>query len=300
MPLPGLFLCLLISRKAKDVLVNRQTYIVGFSGLLVIVAYYFIRESMLSGYWDKVFFSEFSRMHKNIMPYHSQAWNYYLVQMIWNERFFPFVFVLPFAVLLNFFQKNKTLQYLSFYCTVWSLSYFLIISIPTVKLWWYMAPLFPILSLLIAIFFSQVLSYFKSNYFKAIVATVSVILLFCFPLQKVLTQIEKDSSRVEWQEMPGQYIRELKKKRPDLKNYKVIIQVKEEEHIDAVNFYVRGYNHFEDYNISLETNPENMFVGDTLMLCWNTERNIMKSKFEFELITKDKECGLYVLTANKK
>jgi 4-amino-4-deoxy-L-arabinose transferase-like glycosyltransferase len=300
LPLPGLLICLLVGKKAKIIFKNRQLYLVAFSGIFIIFAYYYLRESMLSGYWDKVFLSEFSRMHKDIMPYHNQTWNYYLVQMIWNERFFPFVFAVPFAVVFSYFQTNKLLKYFSIYGAIWAAIYLFIISIPTVKLWWYSAPLYPILSLLLGVLFSQFLSLFKGTYFsKLTIASIAILLLFYLPLQNVLSKIEKDSKQVEWQELPGMYIRKLKKENSAFKKYKVILQVKEEEHIDAANFYVRAYNHFEDYQISLETNPENMIVGDIVMLCWDTERDIMKRKFEFKNLTQDKECGLYALIANK-
>ncbi|HFC00502.1 MAG TPA: hypothetical protein ENJ53_06825, partial [Phaeodactylibacter sp.] len=105
MPLLGLFFTGVTSTRRKEIFSNYKTYLYGWVVLVICGAYYYVREKAAAGYLDKIFYSEYSRMTENVMPYHNKHFIYY-VRRMGVERFYPFIYFIPFALWLG--AKSKT------------------------------------------------------------------------------------------------------------------------------------------------------------------------------------------------
>ena len=264
MPLLGLFLGIIAIKKGEDVLKNRFIYVVAFATLILCGSYYFIREQLSTGYLDKVISSEYTRFTSNIMPWHEQPFWFYLTNMY--ERFYKcYILLLPLTI-VGVFSKNKKVQVFSKLSIVFSVSYFLLISYPKVKLEWYDAPLYPILSLLLAVTISQLVDIITENKLhKTVILFFLILAIFSSPYYKIYNQnkifLPKDAL-----EYDGFAIRELSRISPNIKNYKVLLPIKHSEHIDQANFYIKSLNQFNNYNIKLIENIQSI-ENDDIILC---------------------------------
>jgi 4-amino-4-deoxy-L-arabinose transferase-like glycosyltransferase len=150
MLLPALFIFTLIERKILLILKNKYTYIGGFSFLIIALGYYFLREHYNQGYLQAVWVNELGGRFAQTLEGHQHPFSYYFYNL-YSTRFTYWVWVLPVGIITGFLSKDEKQKKLSLYATIISTSYLLLISIAKTKLGWYDAPIFPFLSLLVAI-----------------------------------------------------------------------------------------------------------------------------------------------------
>ncbi|MEZ5057308.1 MAG: hypothetical protein R2879_09765 [Saprospiraceae bacterium] len=151
LPLPGIFLVAFQAKRFREIFFSRIMILTMVSGVGLIGLYYFYMDSVFPGYWDKVFFSEFSRIYDNIMPWHNKPFHFYLKNWVVRGFYFPYLIFCLFAIPLAYFTAKKERTLFSIRATIYVVSFIIIISIPTIKLEWYDAPVFPMLSILFGI-----------------------------------------------------------------------------------------------------------------------------------------------------
>ena len=227
-------------------------------------SYYAVREYLSTGYLKKVIFSEYSRFTQNIMTWHEQPFWFYFKNMY--ERFYSYyIFFLPLTI-TGIFSKDKNIKQFSILGITFSVTYFLLISYPKVKLEWYDAPLYPILSLLLACTLYQTIDLILlGNKFKNSIIIFICLILFSFSYYKIYKQ-NLSFLTTESLEFDGYAIRELSRISPDIKRYKVLMPLKTIEHIDEANFYIKSLNHFEGFRIELIGNTQGLKPND-IVLC---------------------------------
>ena len=283
MPILGLFLGMIAVKKGREVLENRFIYLVAFTTLLLCGSYYAIREYLSNGYLEKVKFSEYLRFTKNIMSWHEHPFWYYLDNMY--ERFYKYYILFLPLTLIGIFSKNWNFRRFSILGIIFSVSYFLLISYPIVKLEWYDAPLYPMLSLLLASTLYQFVSLIiQSQPYKSVVLAFLCLLIFTLPYYKIYTQNTKFLP-TESLEYDGFAIRELSRTSPNMKNYKVLLPTKEIEHIDQANFYIKSLNHFKNYEIKLIKNVQEVENNDVILCSNSNALEKIKQKFKVEEIS---------------
>ena len=132
--LPGLFLCLVVSKKVQKLFLSGHTILVCISCVLCIGLYYIYMNSLVPNYFQKVWFSEIERFYKNIMPWHEQPWYFYFKNLM--DRFWPWVIVWIPLFVIGLKSQVRQLRLLCLYSGIHSILYLLFISIPAVKLEW--------------------------------------------------------------------------------------------------------------------------------------------------------------------
>lgn len=261
MPLLGLFLGAVFIKKMQFTISNPQIYLIGISTLVLCGLYYVIRGLAVDdGYLDKVFFSEYSRFTINIMPYHEKPFLFY-----WNNlvtKHFPIYIYLLILIPINWWGENDKFRKISILGVVFCLTYFLLISYPKVKLDWYDAPLFPILSLLIAMSLYQLIDVLKV---KPIVRTIILVIITTVLVIKPYYDVYQSNintlPKITF-EYDGYAIKKMSKRYPELSNCKVLMSVEHTEHIDQANFYVKALNIEKDFNFEIIHDIHALKKGD--------------------------------------
>ena len=139
-------------------------YFASILTFLICATYYLIRESLAPGYLEIVLGSEIFRFNNAVMSWHVRPFDYYY-QNIKNIHFDAFFYILPISLVTPFIVKfNKRL--ISIYLLVVAIGYFLMISYPDIKLEYYDAPLYPILSVLISLGFIEIVLFFDKKAFN--------------------------------------------------------------------------------------------------------------------------------------
>jgi 4-amino-4-deoxy-L-arabinose transferase-like glycosyltransferase len=281
MPILGLSFGVLSTKKGRAILLDTHLYITALLVLSACVGYYVFREYLQEGYFQKVWFSEYSRFTNNIMPWHEQPFWFYLVNMY--QRFYTYyVWLVPFS-LLGFWAKDEKVKAFTKLGWLFCGSYFLLISYPTVKLEWYDAPLYPVLSILLGILVHEAVV--KLVFWCKIAPTnyiflIFIALFFAIPYYKIYQQNSAYLPQ-EPLEQDGYAIRTLHKTMPQLTKYKVLLTTKHIEHIDQANFYIKALNHYDQYHIQLINHIDSVQIDD-MVLCSQSE-NIEKLYAKFKI-----------------
>lgn len=269
MPLLGLALAALAQGRLLTTLRKPLLYVVALASAICCFGYYALREYLAPGYLDQVFFSEYSRFTENIMPWHEKPFWFYLDNM-WSQAYFmPYLVFLPLALLLAFWQKDR-LRDAAILLALFCLSYFLLISYPTVKLNYYDAPLYPFLSLVIGIGVVRIWTWgegrfsrlkWHNGYFSLL-----LLLLFFFPLKNTWIKINNNAPFSEFAR-EGFAIRALEESAPEEKHYRVLMYSKYEELYDQANFYIKAANHFDQADIQLVHHWQEVEAGEKILCC---------------------------------
>ncbi len=299
LPLPGLFIATIASSKRK-ILVNKHLYASAFFSIILILGYYLFREYLEGGYLNKVYESEIKRLFSNVMPWHNHPFSFYFDNWFSRSFFYPFVYMLFIVPFLLFVNLNDRLKKFIIYALIWSISYFLIISFPVVKLEWYNAPLYPIFSLLVGlvIFFFIRIAQEKGGRLLQLVGILVIVLIYINPLKNSINSITHTPKLLP-QEMAGNFMRILHENNPEYNDYTVIQQVKWIEHQDQTKFYQKAYNYESDYRLKIKQYLSEISVRDIILTCQKNKMDSINYSFNVSILKEDDNCKLLQIISNK-
>jgi len=138
----------------------------------------------------------------------------------------------------------------------------------------------------------------KKGFFKNLILVGGCFLLFFFPYKTIITKIQ-DSSPFTPLEREGRAIRQLNNDHPEISSYKILMTVKEKEHQDQANFYIKAYNHFKDKNLKLINRPGELRVGDSVLCCQKENIDSVKALFSTKEILELDECVILELISGQ-
>lgn len=146
--LPALGIWTLLDTTARKQLLNWRLYLSFGLALMGILSYYFLRETVDPGYLELVWNNELGGRYIETSEGHIQPWYHYL-EVLYNDRvFFSFVPIgLVGGIVLCFRKEEKGAASL---LLIAALSFLFVISYSATKLFWYVNPMLPYLSLLAA------------------------------------------------------------------------------------------------------------------------------------------------------
>lgn len=146
--MPALLIFLIINKKLISVLINKHFYFAAIGTTIPIFLYYALREIIQPGFWSLVWndelFPRYFNSSKNLDFAQESFW--YYANLV-PEHFTCWLYLLPIIIFGFLLTKNTSVFY---YLLLLSVSFFAIISKGT-KNFWYDAPLFPLLAVLISI-----------------------------------------------------------------------------------------------------------------------------------------------------
>ncbi|MDX2002521.1 MAG: glycosyltransferase family 39 protein [Chitinophagales bacterium] len=153
--LPGLGVYSIYRKKLFPLFKNPMLY-VGVMGFIAIVAaYYLLRENASPGYLQAVSDNELGGRFLQVIEEHKESFWFYLLALLAPK----FVFGMPLIFLSLIFVKkvsNEVNRRLIIYLAMVSVFFWLVISSAQTKLGWYDLPLYPLMSLQVAVFIYDV------------------------------------------------------------------------------------------------------------------------------------------------
>lgn len=146
--LPAIGLWTIIDPQARKQLLNWRLYFAFGLALLMVGSYYVMRQLVDPGFLEIVWNNELGGRYLKSSEGHLQPWYHYLEVLHADAAFFPFVLlVFPGALVLFANRKHRSLALL---LGLAGLGFLAIISSSATKLFWYVVPMLPYVSLLAA------------------------------------------------------------------------------------------------------------------------------------------------------
>jgi hypothetical protein len=247
---------LAIAFRKKELLTNRKGVIALGIAFAACLSYYALREFLTPGYIRLVWLSEFKRIGSEVMSWHIHPFGFYYHNLV-NDHFKPYIHILPFTLISFALLPPREIRIFTTLLTT-TLFYFLLISWPAVKLEWYDAPLFPLLSVLIAMFVIRAGSALvtktrltQRNTENELLLMIIASVFLVQPYIKIMEQISWPEQQIYELELEGAYLKRLQTHHPRIDSVTVLKKVKDPELNDQVLFYKRAFELNHEMNIRI-------------------------------------------------
>ena len=148
---PALVIYALWQRKFLLLFKNKHFYFGLFIFLVLVMGYYLLREAYNPGYIAAVQENELGGRYFKAIESHKQGfWFYYenFITSQWSSWYLLF----PCGVVLGLLHRDDKIRRIAIFSSVMVLIFFMVISSSPTKLRWYDVPMYPFLSILIAVF----------------------------------------------------------------------------------------------------------------------------------------------------
>lgn len=243
------FFFLLLKQKMIMPLIKQKTFYIGiFVFATLVVLYYGLRAYYDEGYLATVWRSEFCRFTSNVMDWNQQPFSFYLLNIL--KRFNPYYAIVTLLLMIPYFilkEMRYRREVLNLFLV--QLIFLVVISIPSVKLEWYDAPVYPLWALALSIMIIELAErflYSKQYYFY-----FALFVLFAIPVYQIVRQQLLAERVLFTQEKEAAVLNESFFQNE--KKYKVLMDVEENKlhHFDALKFYVKSIRLNEGIEIEL-------------------------------------------------
>lgn len=308
--LPMMILISVIHGSFLRLIRQKEVYLAMVAVLGFSAGYYALREAMAPGYWDAVKSSELFRFHSTVMSWHVQPYDFYIKNMV-QGRFLPFIYLLPLTFFVFLWKDKKIIRQSLFYLWLLTTGYFLLISYPADKLEWYDAPLYPLLSLMIAICSGVLIDAIAEKpamksrpRLRGAMALIWILLLIAYPYSRMINPLLKpDQITYAWNpsetdefRITGAFMKELKEKYPHLDSYAVFAgQPEHEEHFDQIKFYKRSFEHESNFSIQIKNRLQQLKPGEFVVACDKNLQDSITAALPNTIQYAWKQCLLYKL-----
>lgn len=274
--IPGVFIYLMITRQIRRVFGCREVRVGLAAGLAIILAYYLGREGLNHGYLRAIWAEEiFNRMTNN----NEEGVNWLVYYWRWaaNMRFQHWVYLVPLTISSYFLAKVKLVKQWTLFAYVLVIFYYLTISLTQTKQLWYDAQLYPLVAMLLGMFFVTIFRRLK--YWLWVVPALILVFYLQRYLRTNLAYIQRPD--LEMTNPCYQYGYFFRNNKID-KNGLVAVD-EDANHCMPFTFYM------EKEGIERKLISQ-VVPGDTILSCDPTTLNSIKREHQVTLIFKDQEC----------
>lgn len=186
---PGALIYTIVYKKRLSLFFkNKHFYFSLIFFLVIVFGYYLTREIKSSGYLKAVWENEFAGRYLEVNDSNRESFWFYFNGLI-NTRFIlcPIILGLPVVLL----AKEKRIRRLAGYSSILSFSFLLVISFSKTKLSWYDLPVYPFLSIIIAIIIYRITTFFLEIFpikklLRDILLYAVIVLIFYKPITYVV------------------------------------------------------------------------------------------------------------------
>ena len=297
--LPGLLVYTIFQKKLFWLLRQPSVYIVGFAVLAVVGAYYLGRETLNPGYLQAVWENELGGRLSTALEGHQRPMEYYISRMF-SWQFRPWIFLLPAALLLGYWQYKHTLTaQMVIFLSLNAFVFLLIISLAQTKLGWYNAPVFPLLAFLIGIGLSGTWQWLRQfpwltkPYRKPLLGFCLLLLVFANPYAAIIDKVYQPKDQEAYKE--SMRFEHFMKLLTDT-NYKVVsfeYNSHLDFHLSAAKYQGRPIDVVNPYV------PEMIQVGDQLVFCEKDKQRVLLRNFSYQILQVWESCALVRITELK-
>ena len=205
--IPALTIYLLFYKKTLEVLKNKWFYIDMLICIVLVLAFYLLREYYNPGFLKAVWENEIGGRYFITSEGHEHPFIFYLDQLI-NLHYTKWYWLFPLGLIIGIFEKNNSLKRITIFSSLLAISYLLLISISKTKTEWYDVPLFPFLAMVggIAIFwlfsFLQNSIYLNKHLRINFIPFIFLLIVFFYPYKKIIDKVyfpkETDKEQEEY------------------------------------------------------------------------------------------------------
>lgn len=297
--LPAMFLYLIQQKKFKEKIILKYGFISILIFNVVIGSYYVLLEIKYPGHMQTLFTTLTSRYFSALQG-HSHDFLYYLSHLK-NWQFTPWIYFIPISCLTIFLNSFDKLKQLGILILISTISYFLIISFAKTKLVWYIAPVFPLASILVGIALYGLyigITNFIGHLNTPVRYAFLVLFLFTFFFKPYSDVVSKVNSQIDNdpETQFGYFMKKLQKSKPDLKEYSITEPYVWNYHI---HFYMGVLNHKYGYIISLKNKVTDLHTGEITMACNNEVIEKIYENWALEQVDDFKGCILVRIKIKK-
>jgi 4-amino-4-deoxy-L-arabinose transferase-like glycosyltransferase len=199
--LPGILVSVFAFKSGKKLFFNKWFYIAFSTFVIVVGAYYLLRESMQPGYLKAVWQWElFPRYANTEGKFDSGAFWFYAFNLVaWRYTYWIYFLVLSMLV-LPFTLKDSLRKYY-YYLLLIMVVLFIVLSLGSKNIW-YDGPLFPLFALILALFLYYLYGFIKEKVCRYIpgkqfIALAVICYLFIEPYEDILLKVSA-STEYPW------------------------------------------------------------------------------------------------------
>ncbi len=258
------------------------------AGVFIVVAlgYYLLRESQSPGYIDAVSREELGGRFLKTSDGHKEPFWFYYNGFI-DYRFAKWYLLVPCGLLIGFFHKNHLIKQLSVFLFLLVSTHFLFISFAQTKLEWYDVPLYPLLSLMAAIFINYIFDLLRDKYWIGgkllafnTLPFIFLFLIFVSPYHEIFKKTylpEEHPWHKEFYQI-GYYLKKALKKEVDVNNQFLIY--------DGYNLQNQLYlKILRDKGVVVKTKElAAIEVNDVLIVSQDVPKKYIDEHFVFEVV----------------
>lgn len=283
MPLFGVFVFLIFKKDYRKQVFSYLN-ITCFLGLcFCCLFYYAIRNYFNPSHFNIVLQTELLRFTNNIMPWHNQPFAFYFKNFI-TKHFQYYYYFIIFSLIVRKRKDSFFINYSIVICAI----YLVLISFPIVKLDWYDAPIYPILSITASKAIHSIILLCK-NFNKQLGILVLLTLLSCyfiFPFRKII--IDNKNVVINEYEKNGNAINLIFKNSPNNKISGVFMTAPHPSHFYQLKFYLKKINTTYKKEIKLIDKATDLKAGQIVVCENSTDFNTLEKFFYF---TRDKSAN---------
>ena len=296
---PGILFYALYKKKLLYLLGRPKVYLSAFTFIAVVGLYYWLRDQMQPGYiqtvWNMELLPRYLNKSEGIEFNKVDPW--YYTRLIANQQFWPFVYLLPLALIRIFIAKKKNYTDVFVLFGGTAILFLYAISKGTVNSW-YAAPIYPLLAVMsgigVSLYFRKVGSLLPFSQTKKVgIGIIVTVLLMIWPYQRTIESVYFPSDNTDHY---GDIMERIAATNPDLKAYFVFYEWRNSAYI----FYEKIYNAKRGYQLEscgvrgqIEKCKNQPQVGQHLMICNDDFRQQAEQKYVLKGVDQYKSCQLF-------
>jgi 4-amino-4-deoxy-L-arabinose transferase-like glycosyltransferase len=196
---PGMLIWMLMRSSSRKALGQKPVWIAAFSLLMVAFAYYLLRELAQPGYVAAVWDNEWFGRYGHAIEGHREGFWFYW-DWLFVHGYFPLaIMIFPAILFIKFYTKENQRSF-AFFVFLIAAQYFIIISWGETKLFWYAAPIIPLLCFVAALSWVSFWDVIQGKTFPSLPDSLPLLAIFAFwlvwqPLGQKTVQLALDPIR---------------------------------------------------------------------------------------------------------
>jgi len=295
-PLAGIFIYSLGTKKFYRIFSDYRFYLTALAVIGIIATYYILRELTTQGFIRETLGFEIFLFQNNPAKHKHPEYIFYFKYLI-DEGIHPFLYVFPLGFLVFSRQSDNTLRRLVLYTFVASLIFIIFSSFSYTKNEWYIAPVYPLLWLLLSVSVYELFVFFERYRKYKIVKNliflllVSGILWIYIDNYKSIYKRNQSFHKYTYEpEREGAFIDELFRKTSTYKNFTILTDV----HPRQFNFYIKKWKYY-DHSINIfhtDRYELNQLKNKTVLVCQKNVKEKFLSIYNIDTLMTNKYCIL--------
>ncbi len=290
--------------KLKSIFKDYRLYATIVLSLFTISLYYIIRDFYDPGYIKAVFEREIKGMFVDYVlgePKHPEPTFY--INNLYEKGFKNYLYFLPLGIITLFISKSKFRKRLLIFAFMMSFALLAGYSASEAKNEWYIAPIYPYLSLIIGISIFDLILYLNRivqkkwlKYSLMIIILMPILFTLFGRGKKVYKRNQPKKQFIYKPERPGYYLKKYIHSYPNIKQYYVLTSLKKKPQLpdqDQLKFYAKKHKFLNNIETIVLQSMDSSLSDVYVYSCEKQFIQQIKKKYNYSIIEEDKYATLF-------